>query len=258
MWWEYLKRSEKYRIFCEIYPKAIGFARKKGGSHSSYEKAIKELYSAAVSLNRKEWMFNSLVENMEDNIDSFGDVFKNSFEDWWKTKSTSKGSLPYIVLNDQNALKMLPHFTKKCDSRKKSGERFPYPEEIIKLLTEEEFEYIFLAVPMVGRVTVEEISQEIAAIRTKWKDEFDVADYRFKRFTMPVSRVRFDELKRYLQIYDLKQEGMKMKDIVAKVDPSRKGNNADVLRAFRSDLQKAKKVIESVEYGCFPDMPIGS
>jgi len=62
---------------------------------------------------------------------------------------------------------------------------------------------------------------------------------------MPVSRVRFDELKRYLQIYDLKQEGMKMKDIVAKVDPSRKGNNADVLRAFRSDLQKAKKSLKA-------------
>jgi hypothetical protein len=76
-----------------------------------------------------------------------------------------------------------------------------------------------------------------------------------RRFVKPVGRVRFDEMKRYLRVYDLWKQGLKMKEIIAKIDPERRGDDADVLRSFRNDLQKAKKIISNVESGSFPEEP---
>lgn len=109
---------------------------------------------------------------------------------------------------------------------------------------------------MVGDVTVNDILKEIADIRKKWVQEFDIEDYHFRRFNIPVSRVRFDELKRYLTVYDLHEQGFKMKDIIAKINPGQKGDNANVLRSFYMDLQKAKRVIKNVEFGSFPELPL--
>ena len=67
------------------------------------------------------------------------------------------------------------------------------------------------------------------------------------------SRIREDELKRYLKIYDLKEiEGLTMGEIVNLMDTSSKSEIDSVMRVFWADLAKAKKIISNTEHNEFP------
>lgn len=252
LWWGYLKRSELYKAYCSCVPRAVMIVAKKGGS---LPKAIEKLMLSKYPFQQNDPMVILFPEYMQRNWEYFGDVFNDSFDDWWKMGLPSQNKLPIIVLNDPNAFKVLPLFAKELRKQQKARKTPLSPVGTLKILTESEYGYIFLAVPMVGNVTMEDISKQIADIRKKWAKEFDIEDFNFRRFTMPVSRVRLDEMKRYLRVYDLKQQGLKMKEIIAEIDPNRRGDDADVLRSFRSDLKKAKNIISNVECGSFPEEP---
>jgi hypothetical protein len=65
--------------------------------------------------------------------------------------------------------------------------------------------------------------------------------------------VRFDEVKRYLRIYDLRKGGKKWSEIATdpEVYPNKIYNN--ILRiALINEEKKARKVIKNVERGQFP------
>lgn len=247
LWWEYLKRSDKYKTYCD-------FIRE-------YFKKLKKGNADRPTLSKKFIVdtFHNFApiefDYMQRNYEFFGDIFVKSFNDWWETHKTSQKRLPVIVLNDPNACKVLPFFAKEFRKLQKIKKKPLSPKETLKILTEKECEFIFLAVPMVGGVTMEDISKQIADIRKKWEKEFGIEDFYFRRFSMPVSRVRYDEMQQYLQVYDLWKQGLKMKNIIAKIDPDQKGNDANVLRSFRMYLQKAKKIIFNVESGIFPEYP---
>lgn len=251
LWWEYLKRSEKYKTFCAFIRKAIQ-KLKKGDidKPAVLDKLITPLFTSG--------KFNSdEIDYMNRYFEKFGDIFTEDFDDWWKTvKKSSEQKLPIIVLNDPNACKAMPFFAEAFKKQQKARKKPLSPKEMINILTEAENEFIFLAVPMVGGVTMSDISKQMADIRKKWAKEFDIEDYHSRRFNMPVSRVRYDELKRYLTVYDLHKQGLKMKEIISKIDPNRCADDANVQRSFHMDLQKAKEVIKNVEFGSFPRLPL--
>lgn len=252
LWWEYLKRSEIYKAYCTIVPRAIKIVGKK---HGSLPKTIEKLMLSEYPFQENDIMVDLFPEYMQRNWEHFGDIFNGSFDDWWKKSKPSQNKIPVIVLNDPNSCKILPFFAEEFRKRQKARKKPFGPAETLKILTESEYGFIFLAVPMVGGVTMEDISKQIADIRKKWAKEFDIEDFNSRRFRRPVSRVRLDEMRRYLRVYDLKQQGLKMKEIIAEIDLNRRGDDADVLRSFRSDLQKAKKIIMNVECGSFPEEP---
>lgn len=257
LWWEYLKRSENYKDYCDIKT-PIRIIKRQDGKYSKYTVAVKNPKTKKllpIEVSHEEFLF---VWNMERNWDTFGNIFKTSFDDWWKKRKIPNKELPVIVLNDPDVCTKLPLFMEQYNDLKRSKAKYPSPKQILEQLTKSEYDYIFLAVPMVGSATMEEISKQIASIRMEYKKQpfFRLADYMFKRFTMPISRVRFDELKRYLRVYDLKQTGLTMKKIIAEIDPARKGFDADIVRSFRSDLQKARNLIDNAEKGLFPEEPI--
>lgn len=249
LWWEYLKRSEKYKIYCNYMHEFSKIKIKKGKTNSptALKKPIKP--TLTVDLNILEFNY------MQRYFNNFGDIFIDSFDDWWKKFKPSQYKYPVFVLNHHDAIKGLPLFTKEFKKQQKEKRKPLSPKEMLNILTESEYEFIFLAVPMVGGVTMEDISKQIADIRKKWIKKFDIEDFNFRRFYMPVSRVRFGELQRYLKVYDLHKQGHTMKEIIAKIDPHRSPDNDNVLRSYRSDLQKAKKVIYHVEIGSFPEEP---
>ena len=71
-------------------------------------------------------------------------------------------------------------------------------------------------------------------------------------FAKPTTRIRADELSRYLKVYDLKKQGLTMKEIIQTIDPNNNGDDANVLRAYNRDHSKAKKIIKNVERNLFP------
>jgi len=250
LWWEYLKRSETYKAYCSYVPQAVKIVKKKVGSLPN---VIEKLMSSGYPFQKNDPMSVLFPDYMRRNWEYFGDVFNDSFDDWWKKGKPFQRTLPIIVLNDSNACKALPFFAQEFRKQQKARKKPIAPEETLKILAESEWEFIFLAVPMVGDVTIEGIHKQIADIRRKWKIEYEVSDFYHRRFVMPVSRVRLEEMKRYLRVYDLKKHGLKMKEIIAEIDPDRRGDNANIMRSFRSDLQKAKKIIRNVESGSFPE-----
>jgi len=75
-------------------------------------------------------------------------------------------------------------------------------------------------------------------------------------------RIRYDELKRYLKVFDLWSEVddsgkrvFKIKDIIKAVGTKSQVEKADDIntdRVFRADIEKAKKIVANVENGKFP------
>lgn len=273
LWWDYLERSDKYKVYCDSVRKVICDVRKKKGKEyliknmrhilskesRKENKFIRQLFESGLPMEERGIIAAVIVKDMERNWLSFGDIYVGSFDDWWKEQEKINFSVPMIVLNDLNAHKKFPYFLEECELIKKERGKNPEPKEIIKILTEEENNYLFIAIPMVGKITMDDISKKIADVRAKWKkdDKFISSNFYFRRFYMPVSRVRFDELKRYLGIYDRKQMGLSIKQIIAEIDPYKRCNDVDVQRVFRSDLRKAKKIISNVESGFFPEIPPG-
>lgn len=257
LWWEYLKRSEKYKFYCDIEPR-VRIVQKNGSKDNKFRIAVKypEKEKLSTRIVSSEQFY--YVWNMERNWDTFGNIFKNKFDDWWEKRKIPNKELPVLPLNDHDICAKLPLFMEMNNELKKSKVKYPSPDQVLAQLIKSEPNYIFLAVPMVGNVTMEEISAQIASIRLEYRNEpiYRLADYLYKRFKRPISRVRFDELKRYLRVYDLKQAGLTMKQIIAEIDPDPKGDDVDVMRSFRSYLQKAKKLIDNVEHGLFPEEPM--
>jgi len=252
LWWEYLKRSEKYERFCGLIRKA-----KENGE---YDKSFSDLFAVTEeNIEKDGYLMSIFLNHMNNNFEYFGDVFNNSFDDWWNKKRKEKIKQPLQVIDfsdptDTNAYHMLNSFVESLRNYRNELKKYSEgtTEEPVAF-SEEPNRYLYLAIPMVGGVTMEEISKQIADIRKIRKKDFEIDDFYYRRFDMPVSRVRLKEMKHYLEVYDRWKKGMKMKDIISEMAPDRYGEN--ILRSFRSDLQKAKKIIQNVECGSFPEEP---
>jgi hypothetical protein len=76
------------------------------------------------------------------------------------------------------------------------------------------------------------------------------------RFEVPGKKIRTDDLKRYLDVYDQKQQGKKNKELAKMFYPQYDLTDADLsataLRYVSRDLSKARKIIKNVEMGYFP------
>lgn len=88
---------------------------------------------------------------------------------------------------------------------------------------------------------------EIVEVLKKQFEKIIKAKYREIDLLMP-KRLRVGELKRYLEVYDYKKQGLKWNDIIKRLDISR----SYPVRESMRDNQHAKKIIENVEQGIFP------
>lgn len=65
-------------------------------------------------------------------------------------------------------------------------------------------------------------------------------------------RIRLNELKRYLRVYELRKSGLRTKEIIKKEAPKKDPTQLNVQRAFNMDFRKAEQIIRNVEKGIFP------
>ena len=92
LWWEYLKLSENYKKYCE-----------KPLVHRLYMLKLKT--SSPQLIEKKEKIHQMLygTAGLPDVYDTFGDVFNDSFVDFWKKKGKQlKKSLrfPRVIIED--------------------------------------------------------------------------------------------------------------------------------------------------------------
>ncbi len=92
MWWEYLKLSENYKKYC-----------KKPQVHRLYKLKLKS--APPRLMDRKEQIHRILYGSagLTDVYDTFGDVFNNSFVDFWRKKGKNLKNLlrfPRVIIED--------------------------------------------------------------------------------------------------------------------------------------------------------------
>lgn len=248
LWWEYLKRSAAYQKFCTLMSKL----RKNDNEDyfEVYERVEQMFMSCAKTRKQKDEKYHgcySLLRSWE----KYGDVFNNSFHDWWEQNKNARRKKPVIDISEPNSECVPMHMivSSKTPLKKKSD---IITVDFMRNYLSQDVEYFYVAVPIFGNVTINEIADQISRMRKKHQEKEKAStwnEYR-KGHSEPVGRVRIDELKRYLKVYDLKVEGKKIKEIVTLMGKDEK--DVDETRRIYSDLSKANKIILNVQNGIFP------
>jgi hypothetical protein len=225
LWWEYLKRSKKFKEFCEQM-------NELGEDHFG------DYYSVFAEYMR-----------------SFGNIFNKSVEDWLneprRQKGKLPGSLPVLDLRDKGTCRSV-HFN-ALTNWDSNSEAFPSQKKIWEII-KHDTQYIFLAVPVVGREDMASIDKQIKKIRDSYKKTAAVkeADKELRKGMMASTRLRYDEIAFYLKVYDLREQGLTTKQVIEKLAPSKYCGDVIVHREFNRFNKNAKVIIANVERGFFP------
>lgn len=245
LWVEYLKRSEDYKVFCQWMvkrrknpnlPVPIKFQKNKDRS------APKEL-------------FNYLT---------FGNIYDSAypFDEWWEYH---KEKLNYMKTH--KSPKAIEDFTEHIgryidiatDSFKRHHGKEPSLQELKEWLTEHIMKKIFdnslyLMIDITDE-TVEKQFTRLVKERRKYPHirAFDLVRRKNKIPTLKYETI--DELKTYLDIYKLREQGLGPKEVIKKHNPKYKETDKgydSLERLYRMYFQKAKRIIKNVERGFFP------
>ncbi len=229
--WEYLNRSEDYKEFCE-------FMRKKTKN--------KKLPIPEKFKTDKPGIWHPVVYRFHEYLHL--NYSSMTFDEWWKwreknIKMNQKKSRPVVdYLESKFVEKEIQHC---IDSFKRFEGREPTLDEFKKYFIQLMKGSGDLYLMVKPRNKSEDLVKKFREV---------VQDFKKNKLNLPKHRKR-DELERYLKIYDLWKEKVKMKDIIKQIGTkSQKAdcNNQNVIRVFRADLAKAKKIIKNVERGYFP------
>jgi hypothetical protein len=225
LWWEYLKRSKKFKEFCEQM-------NELGEDHFG------DYYSVFAEYMR-----------------SFGNIFNKSVEDWLNEPRRRKrrlGSLPVLDLREKESYRSL--YFNALTYWNRDSESFPSQKKICEIIKSDS-QYIFLAVPVVGKEDMVSISKQIKKIRDSYKQTAAVkeADKELRKCIMvsAVTRLRYDEIKFYLKVYDLYKQ-LTMPQVIERLSPSKDSKSKTADTEFRHFEKKARTIIENVERGFFP------
>lgn len=144
------------------------------------------------------------------------------------------------------------------DFFKRMENREPTLQEFKNIFIEEMKAYpssIYLKIDLAAGDT-EELIEKFSKIVRKNKKNPRIIYYGNirKKNSFPVGRIR-GELKRYLEVYDLRKIGMKYEEIIETIGTkAQKGNGDDpnLQKLFQRDFDNAKKIINNVAKGYFP------
>lgn len=260
LWWEYLKRSDVYRKLWDIIKTTKG----KRDWNGKWWMRVTDAYEKKYIFTSKErillgddWLALSWYGEL------FGDVCEADFEEWWASKASDmlkksrKARLPVLNLRSDGWMGKVIHYeeliTGNSEFRVNYGGR-PFKFRDLGQLMGSSLSYTYVGIPVVGETDMKTIAAQIKEIRDKYvkADIIKLADKVVRQAFVPTGSIRLDELKLYLDVYDLRQSGMKMPEVIKKLMPNHTGDPVNVSRQFFGYQKKAKKIILNVEGGYFP------
>lgn len=231
LWWEYLRRSEKYKVFCK----------------SPIKKAAKSEFLQLIGVNFM-----------------WGDVNKYPFEKWWSLrKEEIKVERGGVSLLDEEDLKTHLEIALHLLNRKKN--RKPSINDFIhfaaKFLTKPGNKIVLLEIFLgFGKVGMDTFIKDFEGIIKKLiadhklLDEPQSSDMKEEGIhisLVPTQPFFGTELKRYLQVYDLWIKRTKWREIAQVIYPKLEWNRS-LERKLYMDKENAQKIIRNVEKGIFP------
>ncbi len=238
LWWEYLRRSDGYKTYCEKYPDAVNDSRLFGVCYwgDPDDDEFQKEYM--------KWCRASC----------FGNVHNDPFDVWWNKFTQlpdEESTIEELSTHIDEMMEIAYSSTRGRKSIKSTN------KSLRVFIERPDLPYVYLRINA-DTFTTDDIKEIKRIIRGKKENFIERRDggrlgmcYYKKQYFKEVGRIRYDELQRYLKIYDLKITGMKWPDIFKKTYPNKKWNE-DNRRSILSEYGKAKKIVKNVENGDFP------
>lgn len=257
LWWEYLKRSDKYWEVCDLIEELTPGKDRPPPSHPL--------------LDKPEGGWRPLTTTFF----MFQDVRKDDFDDWWARieipaaetfqeqteKELDKPMMAYNpVLPIDFAFAAGRELELSICRFVAANQREPSLRELIEYFPQylkEDASSLYVVVDVSSGFTVEQLSSAFANAVRERRDHPQVraTNQWFSGLSDIAGRVNEDALKRYLKVYDLRREGRTMREVILEIGTKHHKDTCDninVHRAYLQDLAKAKRIIENVEQGVFP------
>ncbi len=273
LWWEYLKRSDRYKTFLE-----------KNRGKISYADALKAGLKEPLN-------FTALI---------FGDVHSQSFEKWWKKEThnpmsrinpDSSGKQNYIKDAMDEVLFDIRHVYGGIRLKRDLEPEDLQISHLPNIITEDELIDAFrdhmqflsdwgtIRIEVHLHAPMEELVKEFRGLLSQKRKEHKAREFAMKLKGIkgkPTKDKLKDELQRYLDVYDLWKEGLPFPKIIKKIGTPAQLESMNkmkltameqedrdkseehrydiqhIIRMYRRDLQKAKDIIHNVEQGYFP------
>jgi hypothetical protein len=236
LWWEYLKRSERYRVF---YEKVREREKRGFSAPESFTEVDEDLAEG-----NKRLSYGLLANYLE-----FGDIHNTTFEDWFRFRSTAQSVKDYGHLFAIDLDDYVQGF-KGVHGQKPSLQELK--RHFVKLFRQPP--YVHIRVNIAGD-TITNLKGQFGQIVKERKEQIAGIKPYGMMFRRRSTRIRPKELERYLEVYDLKQNGLTIAQIVQKMEKTTEEDyikDDDIQRTYKRDLQKAKKIIKNVELFRFP------
>lgn len=202
---------------------------------------------------------------------NFGDIHNNAkfkkFENWWlywqklrkiKDAKDIKGIKIYDFERDFDSVinlydKFKAHGSERTLQQFKSrfiAKAYDYSHNLYRTK-------LYLKIDLLSPSTTEDLIKQIGKIIKRQRKTPYIRERRSSRNFEPAlsskvkeNYIRKEELWRYLEIYDYKEQGLSMSDIIKEMGKDSKDTN--IRSIFHQDLKRAKKIIKNVELGVFP------
>ena len=256
LWYEYLKRSDDYREFCNFT-----WERHKEKKSISIPEKFKRT-------DKGSHPFLGIYTK-------FVDVFRFPFEEWWpwkkqrldtvkrnaKKRKPVKDYMGGPATIEKNLDFCIKHFQRVHDRDPSATELRDF---FVQSLKDEEHRFLLLRVDLTYGITDIKKSFSDIICSDKVKKKISSAKkycWWLYRNSKPTGKPRIEDLQRYLDVYDMWKAKVDSRvpgdpsgwdEIIQHFEPHRELNNESDRRLYQSYKQKAEKIISNVEKGYFP------
>lgn len=227
LWWKYLLESDKYRILCSW------FCEKEKNPSLTWPEDVSR--------------------DLGETFGFFGDIFNNSFDEWWQRKKDPISPIGVIEYTKQQASHEFDATVRQfCEIEG----REPSLTEFKRLFIDRVFDYLpgsfNFRVCFHPTMTTKNMADQFSKLIRAKRKLPELQDYETdlrRGWLLTSGRFRYDELKRYLKVYCLHKKGMTMNSIIEILDPN---NTHSSVTDFHGYLRHAKTIFENLESGLFP------
>ncbi len=262
LWVEYLKQSENYKLMCDCElahmkqdEERVAFEVFHQKRHLT-SKAIDALWSKYLDMF---WYSFAVFDNIHSPDYSFERWWAETFE--WRRKSAQKDGIsiiskPYLLDRAEKTISQTQTDGEQDDTMPKW--MYVSPEDFVKhmffdpdkinLSVDIRFPFKLLQEAFRKIVVDQKMSRHINSASEQ--------KYLNNKVPTPITRRLSAELRTYLEVYKLRKNGAKWKDVISQIAPAyiddRGRMTENGRRLFLEYFKKAKRIIENAEKGIFP------
>jgi hypothetical protein len=240
LWWEYLKHSIPYKRYCEAMNKEF----------PEEERKIIHEAKGIMKYSTPPNLIAQAKDSFWPGYIIWGDPHTTSFEEFWKMMENDESPIQEASLQIGKFIKSRNLFSELIEKREPKYNSFI---EDLSWYLQKNPNYIFLAVRKIPDMSIEAMGKIFCEIlrEKRGKMEKYVESKASYPWIVPTQPIRFDEVKRYLDVYDLHKKGKNWRKIANEIYPKKNFNNEIRITLIKEE-KMAQKIIENVERGAFP------